>query len=387
MKKIFRYILYILFRPIWILELLIPRSKKIWIFGAWYGNKYSDNSKYLYEYCLSQTNLRVFWITKSKTIYNQLKKEKKPVFLANSIGGIFYTLRAKYCFLSSTQLDVNMFCLNGCEQIWLWHGMPLKKILKSEHFVVNRLRDILNPYEAFHPSYTLTSSDFFTPFLSEAFSLSDDKILSLGLPRCDALFSNLMEPRILEIRDKYPDCKIYLYMPTFRMTKKGCDKPFNPFQTSFGFDEEFFIDFLEKNNIIFLYKPHYVDEDIVVYIDTERFIRLSDKDYEDLYILLNSVDCLLTDYSSVYFDFLSCGKPIYLLTFDYEEYRKKSRDVYFDLYMEMKAEKFDNWKQFLLCDKKNEINLIADRKKFASNLDGNSCKKIVEYFTNNGDKK
>ena len=49
MNKILRYIGCILFRPIWCLGRLVPRSKKICFFEAWYGQKYSDNSKWLYE--------------------------------------------------------------------------------------------------------------------------------------------------------------------------------------------------------------------------------------------------------------------------------------------------------------------------------------------------
>ena len=127
--KILRYLGYLIFRPIWWLERQVPRKKNLWIFGTWYGKKYSDNSKYLYEYVLKwYPEVNAIWITKSKEIVEKLKAENKRVFLSNSFGGICACLFAKHAFLTSGVIDVNPLFLNGCKQIWLWHGMPLKKI-------------------------------------------------------------------------------------------------------------------------------------------------------------------------------------------------------------------------------------------------------------------
>lgn len=384
--KIFRYIGYILFRPIWWLERLVPRNKNIWVFGAWYGQKYSDNSKWLYEYVLNNNpEIKAVWITKNRDVYKKLHSQGKNVCLSSSLPGVWWCLRAKYVFLSSTQDDVNKFFLNGARQIWLWHGMPLKKIgfdddSKSRLPHWKRcLASVIDPYLSLKPYATLTSSDFFTPFLERAFRLPKERIWNTGLPRCDAFFIDEKEHCIECLRSEFPDARILLYMPTFRMSSKMDGAIFSPFVKEFGFDQKNFISFLEQENIIFLFKPHFVDSGVQVEIDSSRFKYITDSDFEDLYVLLNSVDVLLTDYSSVYFDFLATKKPIYLLPFDYNEYTKNSRGHYFDMYKEMSGAVCKNWQEFYKVGKnRKNINLEKDEKKFAEYLDGESCKKIVE---------
>ena len=380
-KKIFRYIGYLLFRTLWWLEKLCIRNPKIWVFGAWYGQKYSDNSKWLYEYILNnEKNIKAIWITKNIDIYKELYSQGKPVYMSKSIKGALCCLRAKYAFFSSTQLDVNYFFLNGAKQIWLWHGMPLKKILLSEGKPQCKFRNLLNPYERFLPDYTLTSSDFFIPFLVDAFALNEQKIIKTGLPRCDAFVQNKeKEQFILSLRKKFPGAKIFIYLPTFRMKQMNGGECFNPFISDFSFNEIEFVSFLESTNSVFLYKPHYVDADVKVNISSDRFFRLQDSDFSDLYTLLNEIDILVTDYSSVYFDFLASRKPTILLPFDYQNYKMNSRDVYFELYDEVDCKKFTDWHSFL--NNKETINFSKkDYLKFAKYLDGFSCKKICDFF-------
>ena len=385
--KILRYLGYLIFLPIWWLGRLVPRKKNLWIFGAWYGKKYSDNSKYLYEYVLEHhPEIDAIWITKSTDVFSRLKSEGKKVYLSNSLGGSFSCLFAKYAFLTSGVVDVNPLCLNGCKQIWLWHGMPLKKIGYCDDLsngitkVKSLLISLLNPYHKLNPYCTLTSADFFTPFLMEAFRIPEDKIWRTGLPRCDAFFNNGREIYVDRLKEKYPSAKIMLYLPTFRMSSRMDGMPFVPFVSDFGFNEQEFIDFLEQENIVFLYKPHFVDSAVKININIPRFQLLSDGDFSDLYVLLNNVDGLITDYSSVYFDFLATCKPIYLLTFDYDEYVANSRSHFFDMKTEMHGKFCNDWKEFyeMVKDKNDFCDLTIDQIKFASFLKGETCKNVVE---------
>ena len=384
-----RYLLYFVFRPIWWLELLVPRNKNIWVFGAWYGQKYSDNSKWLYEYVLEHNpEIKAVWITKNHDVYNKLQSQNKPVAMSASLKGSWWCLRAKYALLTSGIVDVNAFASNGCKQIWLWHGMPLKKILNSDSTYLNLsksnkfIQKIFNPYYAFKPFETLTSSDFFTPFLIEAFNLPENKILKTGLPRCDAFFQQKEEQLIQKQRKLYPGTKIFFYMPTFRMSSQMNGIPFNPFIEKYSFYENEFSEFLEKENIIFLYKPHFADKAMKVQIKSPRFILLDDDAFEDLYILLNNIDGLITDYSSVFFDFIPTKKPIYLFPFDYEDYKKYSRDHYFEMYKQMNGIICNNWQCFYENVKTNEWKKInfENNQKFAYYIDGNSSKKVVDIL-------
>lgn len=384
MNKIFRYIGYVLFRPIWWLEKIVLRDEKLWIFGAWYGQQYSDNSKYLYEYVMEHnSDIKIVWITKNKKIVEQLRSQHKNACLSNSVKGVFYCLRAKYAFLTSGVVDVNKFFLNGIRQIWLWHGMPLKKILKCEDSYLNisdkkrKIQQLLNPYDYFNPYATLSSSDFFNGFLSDSFGLTEDYVWKLGLPRCDAFFNDKKEDFVAELKSKYNSPRVMFYMPTFRMTNQLNGERFVPFIERFGYKADEFSSFLEEKNIVMLYKPHFADLGVKLNIDTDRFVLVDDTMYKDLYCLLNSVDILLTDYSSVYFDFLPTKKPIFLLPFDYDEYLKKSRGHFFNMYEEMEGIVCKDWGEVYKNYNNQIYNADSNIKKFCKYIDGHSCEKLV----------
>ena len=389
--RICRYIGYLLFRPIWILERLVPRSNTIWIFGAWYGQKFSDNSKWLYEYVLNNyKSIKPIWITKNKEIYNELRKQNKNVYLSKSFFGIYYSLRAKWCFLSSGTVDINRYFINGAKIILLWHGMPLKKIGFSDDTQITSLKklkllEFFNPYiyTTLHPYATLSSAPFFNNFLIDAFRVSDSQIWQVGLPRCDAFFSEMNEPFITKIKEKNPTAKIMIYLPTYRMSSDGLGKCFSPFEQKFGFNNLEFQSFLEENNIIILYKPHYMDSVVDIGLSTKNFIRINDSDFNDLYILLNNVDALITDYSSVYFDFLPSKKSVFLCPFDYKEYLSTSRGHYFNMYEEMDAVVCNSWQDFYKKAASMPWETVKETEiqKFATYLDGNVCEKIVRKIS------
>ena len=125
LRKIFK--LLILY-----LSCLFPRSSDIYVFGAWFGNKFLDNTKYLYLYFEKKVPGKIIWITKNKKILIEMKKDGHNVFMHNSIGGIWYQLRAKYFFICSGYQDVSEELTGNAITINLWHGIPLKKIMYDD---------------------------------------------------------------------------------------------------------------------------------------------------------------------------------------------------------------------------------------------------------------
>jgi len=385
--KILKYIIKFLFLPFWYFELCIPREKKLWVFGAWFGQKYSDNSRALYEYMLEyQHEYKIVWITRNKKVYIKLINERKPVLLANSIKGMIICLRASIGIMGSNVNDLNPYFINGIKQVFVFHGMPLKKIgyddnicIKKVSFLNKYIYKLLMPYYNFSIDMTITSSDFFIPFLKTAFNLQINNILKTGLPRCDTFFLKKSELIIDKIRKKFPECKIIFYMPTFR-TGTIDGTVFNPF----NFDENIFFKKLEEGNFIFIYKAHYIDESIKINFNNDRFIHITDNDFDVLYLLLKDIDILMTDYSSVYFDFLVTKKPVILAPFDYEEYLKTSREHYFDYFSNIQGNIIKTWEDFYhLLEENNFINISRELiDKYCQYNDGNSCKKLFEQLIN-----
>lgn len=391
--KLFKLIISILFMPLWHLQLLFSRNKKLWIFGAWFGQKNSDNAFAIYEYLLeNRKDLHPVWITRSKIVYNKLIGEKKPVVMCNSLKGIWLNLRAGVVFINNGQTDVNQYFINGAKQIWVWHGMPMKKILNDQRAFVNsdsvlKLKRIIRttffPYLNFKVDYVLNCSDFFTPFMISAFGIESDKLLTLGYPRNDVFFTNKKE-RILSIIDNtFQNPRKILYMPTFRVADIN-DKSFSPF-ASFGFSVNEFNKFLDENNYVFLHKGHNQDGDLSSRNKLgERFISIDDTNCDNIYTLLKDIDVLITDYSSVYFDFLLLNKPIILAPFDFENYISNSRPLYFDYYKELPHKKAHNWNEVLdlLQDVIEFTCSEKETAKFHAFQDGKSTERLVNHISN-----
>lgn len=388
MRSLIKLFLLICFRPFWFL-LKVFRRKNVWVFGAWYGKKYCDNSMYLFEYTIEHyPNIKCIWFTVSDEVTKLLKSKGYKVVHPNSFIGYYYSLICDYVFITNYWDDIGNSLAFGAKQILLYHGQGIKKIgyantMENREEKETAFQKFKNHFlfSKLSKTYaTLTTAPFFNEYLKQAWNISEEQIWQTGLPRCDVLFSNRYDSFVRKIRNKYPNSKIILYMPTFRMTDFGTGEEFTPFKTEYGFEREIFNKFLEDNNIVFLFKSHVVDANLRLPHYSERLIHVLEEDFEDLYVLLNSVDALITDYSSVYMDFLPTGKQIYLFTFDYEEYLQKSRELFFDIRKEFNGIYCNNWSDFYEYYSKTIDKGIKkeDIIKFACNNNGNSCEAICK---------
>lgn len=394
--KIVRYaaicFLDFIFLPIYHLCGLFRRNRNLWIFSSWLGQKYNDSSRIFFEYMhKNHPEIRCVWLSKNRQIQKTLRENGYEAVSAFSPYAKWLTFRAGMIF--STSSDEFFFGFTkGAIFMELWHGMPLKKIgfddnvSKGNGTFLHKLGLEMNKrffcWKSFmymKNCWTLTSSDFFIPFLQTAFNLPKERILPVGLPRTDAMFSCKKEALTEKIRREFSGCKILLYMPTFR-TGVWSGKPFNPFAAEYGFNVNEFTDFLEKENIVFLYKPHFVDLKLIQNSRVEkRFISIDDESYDELYNFVGQIDILMTDYSSIYFDFIVTKKPVVLLPFDLDEYLKTSRAHYFD-YSEIEGAKAKSWKEFYRISEEKKYLPVSEEtcKKFAEYLDGKCCERLWE---------
>lgn len=390
--KLITLLLKIFTLPFWYIQKLFPRNKHIWLFGAGSGLLYFDNSKWLYEYVLrNEKQINAIWITRNKEIYNKLSKENKPVLMVNSLKGIITSLRAGVVFINNTPKDVNARAINGSLQIWLWHGLMMKQIGQDARLFSKQIngfkenifqffQKLIFPEFTYNPDYIINTSEFFTPYFSSAFNLTNDRILITGYPRNDGLFVKDKEILIEELNEKYNNPTKILYLPTWRdaFTNKG--KSFNPFD-SYGFDSKTLSEILNTSNSVFLNKGHNFElkqwnADQV----TERFINLSNQDFTDLYRLLKDIDILITDYSSVYFDFILTGKPVILAPFDIESYIRESRPLYYDYYKEIEGIKANDWNELfeIIIEKTYYSISNMSIQKFHCYIDDHSSERVSE---------
>lgn len=335
LKKILRYIRYILFLPFWWLQLVIPRNNKIWIFGCWYGTRYSDNSRYLFEYVKNNCpEIKPIWITKNQTIKQMVSLTGSHVYSANSLRGVFYTLVSKKIFVSSGKKDVNCFFGNGAKWIQLWHGNPMKKIGLDDKFsplrsfFQSKIAPTLFPFiSETNYDYVVSNSSAFSDKMASAFGLERSKILETGCPRNDVFYDKNTDDFNDKLRSKFSGCRLIYYLPTFRSH--------NSTKSLFALEDYSLHQleaFLERENLVFVSKGHYVDNRLneADEYPNNRLIHLSDEEVSDINFMLKDADLLITDYSGAYFDFLLLERPIVFAAFDLEEYLSSSREMYFD---------------------------------------------------------
>ena len=389
MGRLVKYASFIMFLPIWYLQRLFKRKQRIWIFGAWNGHRFSDNSKYLYDHITENNHdIRAIWLTKNKTVLETTKNQGGECYLINSLNGIFYSLKAKYVFVSSGKNDINNYFVNGATLVHLWHGNPLKKIGLDDNyssvngFFYSKIVRYLFPmaYE-FNYDYMVSNSEIFTPYMQSSYRLSKDQILETGCPRNDVFFSKTKDSFNIELAKRFPGAKIVYYLPTFRNSAT----PKNIF-TQEDYDQTRVEAFLQRENIVLVNKGHFVEakKGLSGSSVNSRIIHLKDSDISsDINFMLKDADGLITDYSSAFFDFLLTERPIVFAAFDLQEYMASSRELYFDYEEAISGPMANSWDEILFHlkhiweDEKNRQLIKRKNKLYNKYHDANNSKRVM----------
>ena len=260
----------------------------------------------------------------------------------HSLKGIWFALRGKVYLFDNYSKDINFWQSGGAMKVNLWHGIPLKKIQHDNVFdkfrhpknIWEKLRNFPRNISDEKPNhYVLTTSENLREIFSSAFKTKN--VLVSGYPRNQVLISDDIKnvyldeekrdrKKIISFLNKKNNGKnkrMIFYMPTFRKS-----------ETLFfeNFDKNDFQKFLAENTLLFCIKLHpksKLNEEFKN-IQSEN-IMVINKD-ADPYVFLKLADVLITDYSSIYFDYLLLGRPIIFFAYDLKEYLSDSREMYFD---------------------------------------------------------
>jgi len=320
---------------LYLFSFCFPRSSKIWVFGAWYGKNYSDNSKYFFKYVNENENdITAVWITKSAGVVKSLTRKGYKVFHINSIQGIYYSLRAKYGIISSGTYDINPFLTGNMVLIQLWHGIPLKKIMYDDKLNLKETRytrflEFIFPYRKAKYSMLIATSEEVQAKMSQAFRVNKRDIKVTGFPRNEAFYNDHESYSLMdEIKGHRTVGKsVGIYLPTFR--DEDPDQYINEVIECFKeIDNK-----LDSVNCIIYVKMHYMHLSFLEEknIEFKNFKVIQDSEIQsDIYPILRYTDFLISDYSSIYFDYLLLRKPIVFFPFDIETYISKSRELYYD---------------------------------------------------------
>jgi len=305
---------------IFYLSLLVPRNNNIWVFGAWNGNKWADNSKYMFLYVSEHhPDVNIVWLSKNKGLIKYLKGKSLKAVHPYSLKGFYYTLFAKVGFITHSLFDLNAYCTGRMKIVNFWHGIPLKPVLYSDpkrgtraRVSFKKLLSILFPYYWKDLNYAkmllVTSSDFTRKIFERVFGTGDIKIT--GYPRIDPLKAGSERPI------KNGDIIKGIYLPTYRRENES--NIFDSLKNQIDNLDAY----LRRSNIILDIKVHSYEVHEFLLSEKPSNISIIDDTQPDneVYQILKNYSFLISDYSSVIFDYMILRRPIILAPFDLDEY-------------------------------------------------------------------
>lgn len=298
-----------------------------------HGNKFNGQIFYLCKY-LSQSkeydDYRFFVSVSAK------KRERiqniLDAYSMNNVKAVIYGSDEYFKMLATAKYLINDTSFHPAfikkpEQIYLntWHGTPIKTLGKKVHTDLSQIGNVQknfveSDYILFQNIHTRNAimQDYMIEDLAEPVEIFG------GYPRNEVFFSeaeNLLLRESLGIKEK----RVYAYMPTYRGTPRNGGTG--------------------KNDVYLKYYLYELDkrlkDDEVFFVNLHPFVKSKIKfgnyahirDFPqniETYEFLNIADCLVTDYSSVLFDFVNTRRKIVLFCYDKDEYLK-DRGMYIDI--------------------------------------------------------
>lgn len=311
------------------LSMLFPRKRNLMIFGAWFGNKYDDNPKYLFEYIYNfRKDLKVTWITSNDAVYQIVKSKNLPVCKSHSWKAIYLSLRARYVITATYNLggDIGeklMKLMGGARFINLWHGVPLKKVVfdddlfRPKETIGTKLQYFLQSFPHRHCYHFATSPEIKRRYIS-CFRSDDKHVIDLGQARNDYFYVEHKNP----YRERFSGKKIIVYMPTHRREGKQIMDMYKLL------DLKRINELCEKFNAVFLIKKHFYHRNEPTIGSEFSCIYEITHETTPSQIILDCADILITDYSSCYIDHLLLDRPQIFYCFDLNDYLAHDRGMY-----------------------------------------------------------
>ncbi|ENE8726120.1 CDP-glycerol glycerophosphotransferase family protein [Vibrio alginolyticus] len=326
-----------------VISWLVPVNRKIIVLGAWHGKKFSGSPKAIFdELSNNSLNYDFFWVTKNEQLFKNLSNSGYPVVKSNTFKSMLIHMRASLAIVNCSEYsDVDGQFLNSKTTILnTWHGTPIKKIgLHADGYKSIRPNDMrfcdkfLRPVKVIlgrniTSKFRIVRKQIFTApskyvgeLVKEAKTF-DDYILTgyscLSLPIMQS--KNQQKTSI--------NTKKILYAPTYRGEYGGEIDLLDSLDICIVQSSIF----CKEKNIelhIRLHPANKLPKDKENLINSTSNIHLDHTD--DIYDTLHSYDTIITDFSSLYFDFLALRKVPILAPIKMEEYIRDDRSLYLSL--------------------------------------------------------
>ncbi|MCR5829368.1 MAG: bifunctional glycosyltransferase family 2 protein/CDP-glycerol:glycerophosphate glycerophosphotransferase [Lachnospiraceae bacterium] len=310
------------------LALRMRVRKDMIFFESFNGDLYGDSPRYIYEKYIENAYDRKFvWSIKKKgrkaipgshrcvkpgTLRYMFALARAGILVSNMRQPSWYVKRSGQFFFET------------------WHGTPLKRLVFDMEEVYTASPGYKKIFydQSRKWDYLLSGNTYSTDIFEHAFMMPKERIVQLGYPRNDRLKASADESVKRNLREKLglpADKKIILYAPTWRDNKfRGS----GDYEMKLPFDK----DFIKKvPDCFFMLRMHYFvsETDGVGGVFGDNAVDMSG--YDDINDLYLASDMLITDYSSVFFDYALLERPIIFYAYDEDEYKGELRGLYFDM--------------------------------------------------------
>ena len=356
------------------------KENKIY-FESFKGSYYTDSPKYIYEYLYNHfpDDYEFVWLLNDDK--TKIPGNPKTV-KRDSLAHLKHLATSKYWVINTRQ---DFWYVKRQNQVLLstWHGTPLKRLgfdMDDIHLINPKTKEIYleNSKEW---DYFVSQNPFSTETLKRAFGYQG-KMLETGYPRNDLLY-NADEAKVNQIKHDLNiphDKKVILYAPTWRDVETH---EIDNAQYGLELDLDLLKEALSDEYIILIRTHYLISNNLDLSNFTDFAINVSN--YDDIAELYLVSDILITDYSSVFFDFANLRRPILFYTYDLEEYENELRGFYIDIKSEVPGPLLMTSEEVL--DAIEHIDEISDEfsdkydefyDRFCSLDDGMASKRIVE---------
>ena len=308
---------------------LIPKNKSLMLFGS--GGQFCDNAKYLYLYVSHNTDYDAYWITSLKSDVKTLSNAGLKVSYKYSLYTVWLILRSKFFYVISGIGNIFDFKVKGnIHVINLWHGTPIKKIWMDSKRDISVTKNGIDTIKKMTSEWSMfvVGHKSLIGMFSDASGITKNRIHATGLPRNDILHRAYSDKnfckKIKKNTFKFSENDyIILYCPTHRDGESDIE-PIKRFIMEFmknSFDKKYqLIVRLHRFTDASFYKELFKSDNV------HDFTL-----YPDVQELLISSDALVTDFSSIVFDFSILGRPFYFYTRSSNEYILERGGLYYDL--------------------------------------------------------
>lgn len=337
--------LYSIFRKI------LPVQEKTVLFESSLGKRYEDSPKAIYEAMVANNEPYDYvWVSNT----NEPLKVNPETKIIKRLSFEYYKYLAtsKY-WVNNQNFPTYIKKRKATKYLQTWHGTPIKKMQHDQNEVLGRDDGYLKRVTKAKNQWSslISPSPYATTAFRSAFQY-DGEIIEKGYPRNDIFYQSNIIQINESIREKLNiplDKKVILYAPTFRDNQKKNGKfvmknkiNFRIFERRLGKDYVLLI----REHVVVASKlkiPKELKENI---IDVSKYPSIQD--------LMIVSDMLITDYSSVMFDYLNTNKPIYFYCYDIDEYNDM-RGFYFDLESEAPGPIVKNSSMLFRSIKNNDL--------------------------------